>query len=189
MILGVPEGLVWALVGTIVGFLLNGARQRWRDKRERKTLVRALSAEIEHNEKVAENLEERWGWRDLKNMINDPDLPSISNDRWRDSQGKTHLLPPQLGEVLQRYYSAVQTLLTFLNFRRDKRMNQQMNLAIRNLYAEGLPEQDEVRGRLMRTDPYIDALSETLAAQDEARKRVDEYLVRRRPWWRRLFQA
>ena len=94
-----------------------------------------------------------------------------------------------MGEVLQRYYSAVQTLLTFLNFRRDKRKNQQMNIAIGNLYAERLPEQDEARDRLMRTDPYIDALSETLAAQDEARKRVDEYLVRRRPWWRRIFQA
>jgi len=74
MILGVPEELVWTLVGTIGGFLLNVARQWWRDKRERKTLVQALSAEIEHNEKVVENIEERWGWRDLKNMINDPDF-------------------------------------------------------------------------------------------------------------------
>ena len=114
------EVLGW-VVSAVVGFLLSEARQWWRDKRDRQTLVQALSAEIEQNAKVTETIEARYSGRDLKNMINDPDLSSMSNDRWRDSQGKTHLLPPQLGEVLQRYYSAVQTLLTFLNFRRDKR--------------------------------------------------------------------
>lgn len=169
------EVLGW-VVSAVVGFLLSEARQWWRDKRDRQTLVQALSAEIEQNAKVTETIEARYSGRDLKNMINDPDLSSMSNDRWRDSQGKTHLLPPQLGEVLQRYYSAVQTLLTFLNFRRDKRKNEQMNIAIRNLYAEGLPEQDEARNRLMRPDPYLEALDKTLAAQDETRQRVEEYL-------------
>lgn len=64
-------------------------------------------------------------------------------------------------------------------------MNEQMNIAIRKLYAEILPEQDEARNRLMRTDPYLEALSKTLTAQDEARKRVEEYF--NLPQWRRLF--
>jgi len=169
-------GIVEAIVGAVVGFLLGEARQRWRDKRERETLVRALAAEIEQNAKVTDTIEQRYSGRDLKNMINDSALSSMTTATWRDYQGKAYLLPTGLGEVLQRYFSLLQNLLAFLSFARDERVNEQMNIALRKLYAEGLPEQDEARNRLMRTDPYLDALDKTLTAQDQARQRVDEYL-------------
>ena len=176
MILGIPEWLVTLVGGAVLGFLFRQVEKRRQDNRERKTLVRALSAEIEGNAKVTETIEARYSGRDLRKMINDRDLPSLKNDTWRDFQGKAYLLPTGLGEVIQRYYARLQTLLTLLSFARDERLNEQINIALRKQYAESLPEQDEARNRLMRTDPYLEALEKTLAAQDEAQQRIKDYL-------------
>lgn len=81
------EVLGW-VVSVVVGFLLSEVRQRWQDKRERQTVVQGLSSEIEQNAKVTETIEARYSGRDLKNMINGPDLSTMSNDRWHDSHGE-----------------------------------------------------------------------------------------------------
>ena len=77
------------------------------------------------------------------------------------------------------YYAPLEKLLSLL--RMQGSMDEFMERWLRSAAAELKPEWDVPRSR----NPYVEYMIQILEAQDRARDRITEYLVR--PWWRRMF--
>src|SRR5215207_2863155 len=107
-----PEVLLAGFVGAVLVFLLQFVWRLWQDDRERRALLRLLRAEIEHNVEVTNTIGERT-W----DLLSSPDLHSIRSVTWRDVQVRAALLLPRdLIDALNDYYSPLQRVLTLLTF-------------------------------------------------------------------------
>lgn len=168
------EILLAGSVGALIVFFLGMAREWWRNRRERRGLLRLLLAEIDHNVEVVEAVGQT-----KPALISSPDLPSMKMEAWRGTRVRVaQLLPEDLLTDLQAYYSPLETLLTLLTF--SNAGSNAGNRWLRAAIAEDLGEVPRPR------DPYVEYMKKTLDAQDQVRTRVANHLSL--PWWRtRMF--
>jgi hypothetical protein len=166
--------LVSGLVGALLVFILGVIREVWRNNREKLGLLRLLLAEVEHNVEVSRTIEER-----QRDVLDSPDFPhSIHTETWRNVRTTAAgLLPKVLWDVLNEYYSPLQTLLTLLQF--DKSVSDRADRVLRKGAAELRPDWEVPATR----NPYEDYRDKALKAQEEAKKLIKKYFELR--WWRR----
>jgi hypothetical protein len=146
------------IVGALLVFILGTAREEWRNDREKPGLLRLLLAEIDHNIEVFETIGETK--RQKIDVVISPEFaPSVRVDTWQDVRAKAaRLLNKQLRDALNAYYSPLQTLLTLVTFK-DKLGNDHMNRVARQM-----------------RNPYLEYFDRTIAAQEEVRDLIEEYL-------------
>jgi len=166
--------LVSGLVGAVLVFLLGTGREAWRNRREKLGILRLILTEIQHNTEVVRTIEERGG-----DLLVSPDfLLSMSTETWIDvRKSAAKLLSDDLRQVLNDYYSPLQTLLTLLKF--EKGPSDRMDRALRGVIKEAAPEIEVALTR----NPYQEYREDMLRAQEKALKRLEDYL--KPPWWRR----
>ena len=168
--------LVSGLVGAVLVFLLGIIREAWRNRREKLGVLWLLLAEIRHNAEVVRSIEERG-----QDLIASADFPfSMRTDTWRDlRKTAARLLPDNLRQALNDYYSPLQTLLTLLQF--ENRVNDRADRLLREAIKEKAPQKEVALTR----NSYHEYRDSALQAQEEAQKRIEEYLEL--SWWRRWF--
>jgi hypothetical protein len=109
------EVLLSGLIGALLVFLLGVLREWWRDERERRGLMRLLLAEVRQNTETTELTVA--SIRD-EHPATVRDFPAINMEVWSDVRARaTQLFPADLFEVLDRYYTPLQTLMTLPRLR------------------------------------------------------------------------
>jgi hypothetical protein len=168
--------LVSGLVGAVLVFLFSAGIEAWRNRREKLGILRLILAEIRHNTEVVRTIEERGG-----DLTASPDfLPSMSTETWRDvRKSAAKLLSDDLRQVLNDYYSPLQTLLTLLQF--ENRVSDRADRSLRGAIKEQFPEEEVALTR----NPYHEYRDRVLQAQGEAQNRIEQYLAL--SWWQRWF--
>jgi hypothetical protein len=158
------------------GFLLGIIREAWRNDREKLGVLRLILAEIRHNAEVVRTIEERG-----RDLIASSDFhSSMRMDTWRDvRKTAARLLPDNLRQALNDYYSPLQTLLTLLQF--ENHVNDRADRGLREAIKAQVPQKEVALTR----NPYHEYRDSVLQAQEEAQKRIEEYLEL--SWWRRWF--
>jgi hypothetical protein len=131
----------WALVsglfGALLVFFLGLFREAWRNNREKIGVLRLILAEIEHNAEVSRTLGET-----TRDLLSSPDLSrSLKTETWSDVRTQAaRLLPKELRDALNDYYSPLQTLVTLLQF--ENRKNDRANRMVRGQIKEKFPEKE-----------------------------------------------
>jgi len=148
------EVLLAGSVGALSVFLLGLFREWWRDERERRGLMRLLSADISHNAQVIGPILEA-----LRSPVAPSALPSTKTDTWRDVRTRAvQLLPGDVFETLDRYYSPLEVLQTVLRSYERGEVGR-----IHSLFRN-------------HGDAYVDRFADTLREGSEASDAIARYL-------------
>jgi hypothetical protein len=134
------EFLLSGLIGGLLVFILGVAREWWRDEQERRGLLTLLLAEIEHNGEVIRTVSERVReGGPIEDLIGHPNFETLKMRTWRDVQRRAAaLLPSDLMEALDSYYSPLETLLTLAGF--PNMVSDSFDRTLRAFIQEAKPE-------------------------------------------------
>jgi hypothetical protein len=162
------EFLVSGLVGAVLVFIFQAGIEAWRNRREKRGILRLVLAEVEHNLEVTKTIGER-----KPDLLGSADfLRSMKTETWLDARkDAARLCPAYLTKVLNTYYSPLQTLLTLLQFEKsaDRR------------FREGISKRQPQSTVSATRNPYDSYLNDVLRTQKEAQKQIEEHL--KTSWW------
>jgi hypothetical protein len=189
------EALLGGLGGALAVFFLGWLREWWRDEQERRGLLTLLLAETKHNAEVIQSVRDRvdLNKRAMEDFLGHPLFAKISTRTWTNVQTRAAaLLPGYLMEVLEAYYTPLETLMTLISF--PGMASDSFDRSLRAQIKEAYPEKTVAATR----NPYREQLGKFLAAQERTPAELEAYLARPRwaplllgaeRWARRRFDA
>ena len=169
--------LLSGFLGALLVFALGAVREWWRSEHERRGLLRLLLAEIKHNAEVIRTIAERLGQEfPPEDLIGHPDFRTLKTRTWVGVQGRAAaLLPDDLLEMVQGYYSPLEALLALAGF--ANMSGDSFDRTLRALIQEERPSWKVAATR----NPYVEQLEGFLEAQESAPAKIEAYLAR--PLW------
>ena len=190
------QSLLSGAIGALLVFVLGAVRETWRRDRESVGLARLLLGEIGHNEEVVKGAKED---ESRAEQIGSPRLYLMKTETWRATRTRTaQLVPSKLLTALEDYYVPLETLLTMLRYEEAKRKtsgNEEARSSVtgeehkarvasaeQRWFRRALREAFGDEAKLDRATEYAE---KTFDAQEDARRRLQEYIDK--PWWRRWF--
>lgn len=158
--------LLSGLVGALLVFLLGVAREWWRNEQERRGLLLLLKSEIAHNAELVGLIRESGA-----GFAKQPDIVALKTETWRETRARAaQLLPAEIVEALDAYYSQLETLLSLrhLSLVGEKMMGRWLLAIVR---GESDPDLD------WSTNPFGWYLARTLEAEGRAKSSITKYLA------------